>query len=123
MTVQRLDARFAELKRQGRAGFIAYVMAGDPDAEASLAVLNGLPAAGADIIELGFPFSDPMADGPAIQRAALRALEHGMTLEGTLALAKRFRKGDEATPLVLMGYMNPILTMGVERFATEASAA
>src|SRR5579864_9326432 len=123
MTVQRLDARFAELKRQGRAGFIAYVMAGDPDAEASLAVLKGLPAAGADIIELGFPFSDPMADGPAIQRGALRALAKGMTLAGTLALASRFREGDEATPVVLMGYMNPILSMGVERFATEASAA
>ena len=119
----RLDARFAELKRQGRAGFVAYVMAGDPDPETSLRVIQGLPAAGADIIELGFAFSDPMADGPAIQRAALRALAAGMTLAGTLALAHRFRKGDETTPIVLMGYMNPILTLGIDRFATDAAAA
>jgi tryptophan synthase alpha chain len=123
LTVARLDACFAELKRQGRAGFVAYVMAGDPDVETSLRVIQGLPAAGADIIELGFAFSDPMADGPAIQRAALRALAAGMTLQGTLELAHRFRKGDETTPIVLMGYMNPILTMGVDRFATEAAAA
>jgi tryptophan synthase alpha chain len=123
LTVARLDARFAELKRQGRAGFVAYVMAGDPDAETSLKVLKGLPAAGADIIELGFPFSDPMADGPAVQRAALRALAGGMTLAGTLQLAGRFRDGDEATPLVLMGYLNPILTFGLETFATTASQA
>ena len=123
MTVNRLDARFAELKRQGRAGFVAYVMAGDPDAEASFEVLKGLPDAGADLIELGFPFSDPMADGPAVQRAALRALEHGMTLAGTLGLARRFRAGDAATPLVLMGYLNPILTMGLTQFAAEAAAA
>ena len=99
MTVARLDARFAALKREGRAGFVAYVMAGDPGPEASLALLKGLPGAGADVIELGFPFSDPMADGPAIQRAALRALEAGMTLSGTLGLARRFREGDETTPL------------------------
>ena len=123
MTVARLDARFAELKRQGRAGFVAYVMAGDPDAETSLRVVQGLPGAGADIIELGFAFSDPMADGPAVQRAALRALAAGMTLAGTLALAHRFRKGDETTPIVLMGYMNPILTLGIDRFATDAAAA
>jgi tryptophan synthase alpha chain len=123
MTVARLDARFAALKRQGRAGFVAYVMAGDPDADASLALLKGLPAAGADVIELGFPFSDPMADGPAIQRAALRALEAGMTLSGTLGLARRFREGDEATPLVLMGYMNPLLSYGLAAFAKEAVAA
>jgi tryptophan synthase alpha chain len=123
LTVTRLDARFAELKRQGRAGFVAYVMAGDPDAETSLRVIEGLPAAGADIIELGFPFSDPMADGPAIQRAALRALACGMTLQGTLALARRFRKSDGDTPVVLMGYLNPILTLGLERFATDAAAA
>ena len=101
MTVARLDARFAELKREGRAGFVAYVMAGDPDQDAALAILQGLPAAGADVIELGFPFSDPMADGTAIQRAALRALAAGMTLSGTLQLARRFREGDAATPLVL----------------------
>jgi tryptophan synthase alpha chain len=123
MTVARLEARFAELKRQQRAGFVAYVMAGDPDAETSFEVLKGLPEAGADIIELGFPFSDPMADGPAIQRAALRALEKGMTLAGVLGLAKRFRKGDQGTPVVLMGYLNPILTMGLEAFAAEAAAA
>jgi tryptophan synthase alpha chain len=123
MTVARLDARFAALKREGRAGFVAYVMAGDPDAAASAAVLAGLPGAGADIIELGFPFSDPMADGPSIQRAALRALEGGMTLEGTLRLAAGFRAQDAATPIVLMGYLNPILTHGVERFAVDAAAA
>ncbi|HVN01606.1 MAG TPA: tryptophan synthase subunit alpha [Caulobacteraceae bacterium] len=123
MTVARLDARFAALKRQGRAGFVAYVMAGDPDAETSLRVLQGLPTAGADIIELGFPFSDPMADGPAVQRAALRALDRGMTLAGTLDLARRFRAGDAETPLVLMGYMNPILTFGIEAFAKAAAEA
>jgi tryptophan synthase alpha chain len=123
LTVARLDARFAELKRQGRAGFVAYVMAGDPDAETSLRVIQGLPGAGADIIELGFAFSDPMADGPAIQRAALRALASGMTLQGTLDLARRFRQGDDTTPIVLMGYMNPILSFGIERFATEAAGA
>jgi len=123
MTVARLEARFAELKRVGRAAFVAYVMAGDPDAETSLRIVQGLPGAGADIIELGFPFSDPMADGPAIQRSALRALAAGMTLEGTLGLARRFRDGDAATPLVLMGYLNPILSYGLDRFATEAAGA
>jgi len=123
MTVARLDARFGELKREGRAGFVAYIMAGDPDAAASQAVLEGLPAAGADIIELGFPFSDPMADGPAIQRAALRALQGGMTLAGTLGLAAGFRLKDATTPIVLMGYLNPILTHGLERFAVDAAAA
>lgn len=123
MTVQRLDARFAELKREGRAGFVAYVMAGDPDPAASLAVIKGLPGAGADVIELGFPFSDPMADGPAIQRAALRALQAGMTLQGTLALATRFREDDATTPIVLMGYLNPILSYGLEAFATDAAGA
>ena len=123
MTVARLDARFAELKRQERAVFVAYVMAGDPDAETSLRVVQGLPGAGADIIELGFPFSDPMADGPAVQRAALRALAAGMTLQGTLDLARGFREGDGETPIVLMGYMNPILSFGVDRFATEAATS
>jgi tryptophan synthase alpha chain len=123
LTVARLDACFAELKRQGRAGFVAYVMAGDPDADASLAVLKGLPAAGADIIELGFPFSDPMADGPAIQRAALRALEGGMTLAGTLTLAARFRADDATTPVVLMGYLNPVLSYGLAKFAVDAAKA
>jgi tryptophan synthase alpha chain len=123
MSVERLQRCFDVLRREGRAGFVAYVMAGDPDAETALSVLQGLPAAGADIIELGFPFSDPMADGPAIQRAALRALKAGMTLAGTLDLARRFRAGETATPLVLMGYLNPILSYGVERFATDAAAA
>jgi tryptophan synthase alpha chain len=123
LTVARLDDRFAALKREGRAGFVAYVMAGDPDAETSLRVVQGLPGAGADIIELGFPFSDPMADGPAIQRSALRALASGMTLAGTLELARRFREGDKETPLVLMGYLNPILSYGMTPFAADAAAA
>jgi tryptophan synthase alpha chain len=123
MIVARLEARFAELKREGRAGFVAYMMAGDPDAETALRIIQGLPGAGADIIELGFPFSDPMADGPAIQRSALRALERGMTLEGTLGLARRFREGDAATPIVLMGYLNPILSYDLDRFATDAASA
>ena len=96
-------------------------MAGDPDVETSLRLVQGLPGAGADIIELGFAFSDPMADGPGVQRAALRALAAGMTLQGTLDLARRFREGDEATPIVLMGYMNPILSYGLEPFAAEAA--
>jgi tryptophan synthase alpha chain len=123
LTVARLNACFAELRREGRAGFVAYVMAGDPDAETSLRIIQGLPVAGADIIELGFPFSDPMADGPAIQRAGLRALAAGMTLEGTLDLARRFREGDAETPLVLMGYLNPILSLGLERFTADAAIA
>ena len=123
MTVTRLDSRFAVLKAEARAGFVAYVMAGDPDAATTLKVLKGLPSAGADIIELGFPFSDPMADGPAIQRAALRALEGKMTLAGTLDLVRAFRKDDAATPVVLMGYLNPILTYGLEPFAEDAGAA
>jgi tryptophan synthase alpha chain len=119
----RIQARFAELARQRRAGFVAYVMAGDPDPEASLAILRGLPAAGADIIELGIPFSDPMADGPPIQRAALRALAAGMTLRGVLDLARRFRESDPHTPVVLMGYLNPIVSVGFESFAAAAAAA
>jgi tryptophan synthase alpha chain len=123
LTVQRIDARFAALKAEGRAAFVAYVMAGDPDADTALEILKGLPAAGADIIELGFPFSDPMAEGPPIQRAALRALKAGMTLKGTLALVRRFREQDQATPIVLMGYLNPILSRGYARFAVEAAEA
>jgi tryptophan synthase alpha chain len=123
VTVDRLNRRFAELKREGRAGFVAYVMAGDPDAETTLKVLQGLPQAGADVIELGFPFSDPMADGPPIQRAALRALKAGTTLAGTLDLVRRFREGDEATPIVLMGYLNPILSHSIDRFAADAAKA
>jgi tryptophan synthase alpha chain len=123
LSKSRIDARFAALKQQGRAAFIAYVMAGDPDAATALKILQGLPAAGADLIELGFPFSDPMAEGPPIQRAAQRALAAGMTLNGTLALAKGFRAGDAATPLILMGYMNLILHHGIEAFAEDAAAA
>jgi tryptophan synthase alpha chain len=123
LTVQRIDACFAGLKAQGRAAFVAYVMAGDPDAETAFEILKGLPAAGADIIELGFPFSDPMAEGPPIQRAAQRALKGGMTLKGTLALVRRFRAGDTATPIILMGYLNPILSAGFEAFARDAAEA
>jgi tryptophan synthase alpha chain len=123
MTGGRIAARFADLARQGRAGFVAYVMAGDPDAESSLAILRGLPAAGADLIELGIPFSDPMADGPPIQRAALRALAGGMTLGGVLDLAARFREGDTVTPIVLMGYLNPLISVGFSAFAERAAAA
>jgi len=119
----RIEARFAELKRQGRAAFIPYVMAGDPDASAALDILRGLPAAGADLIELGFPFSDPMAEGPPIQRAAQRALTGGMTLSGTLDLARAFRQGDAVTPLILMGYMNLIVRRGIEAFARDSAAA
>ncbi len=123
MTAGRIATRFAALARQGRAGFIAYVMAGDPDPDASLAILRGLPGAGADLIELGIPFSDPMADGPPIQRAALRALAAGMTLGGVFGLVRRFRETDTATPIVLMGYLNPLISLGYEAFAEEAAAA
>jgi tryptophan synthase alpha chain len=120
---KRIDARFAALKAQGRAAFVAYIMAGDPDAETAFSILKGLPAAGADIIELGFPFSDPMAEGPPIQRAALRALKSGMTLSGTLDLVRRFRQDDQQTPIVLMGYLNPLLSRGFQTFADDAGAA
>lgn len=123
MTKARIDARFAALKAEGRAGFVSYVMAGDPDPETALRILEGLPAAGADLIELGFPFSDPMAEGPPIQRAAQRALAKGMTLAGTLDLARTFRKGNQDTPVILMGYMNPLWTWGVEAFARDAADA
>jgi tryptophan synthase alpha chain len=119
----RIDARFAELKREGRAAFVSYVMAGDPDAATALAILKGLPGAGADLIELGFPFSDPMAEGPPIQRSALRALDKGMTLAGTLDLVRGFRAGDQTTPIVLMGYTNPLVTWGFEAFARDAAEA
>lgn len=121
--IARLNARFAALRREGRAGFVAYVMAGDPDAETALEILRGLPAAGADIIEVGFPFSDPMAEGPPVQRAAQRALKAGMTLNGTLDLVRRFRERDQATPIVLMGYLNLLLTHGLDAFAQDAAKA
>jgi tryptophan synthase alpha chain len=123
MTVGRINARFAALKAEGRAAFVAYVMAGDPDRDTALEIVKGLPAAGADLIELGFPFSDPMAEGPPVQRAAVRALAAGMTLSGTLDLARRFREGDSTTPVVMMGYLNPLMTYGFERFARDAAAA
>jgi len=123
MTTQRIDARFSALKAEGRAGFVAYVMAGDPSREEALEILRGLPAAGADIIELGFPFSDPMAEGPPIQRAALRGLKAGLSLKGTLELAKAFRDGDADTPLILMGYLNPLESYGYEAFARDAAAS
>jgi tryptophan synthase alpha chain len=123
LTVARIDQRFAALAREGRAAFVAYIMAGDPDAGVSLEILKGLPAAGADLIELGFPFSDPMAEGPPIQRAAQRALAAGMTLKGTLELARRFREDDEATPIILMGYTNLLLNHGYVAFAHDAARA
>ena len=123
MTTQRIDTRFAALKAQGRAAFVAYVVAGDPDLEASFEILSGLPQAGADLIELGVPFSDPMADGPAIQLGAQRALKAGMTLEGVLDMVRRFRLADQTTPLILMGYLNPLLTHGLDRFAADAAHA
>lgn len=123
MTTARIDARFAALKAEGRAGFVAYVMAGDPSPGATLDILNGLVEAGADVLELGFPFSDPMAEGPTIQRAALRGLKSGLTLKGTLELARRFREGNADTPLILMGYLNPVEQMGYQVFAEAADAA
>ena len=119
----RLERRFAERRAEGRASLVAFVSAGDPDPMTSARILAGLPAAGADVIELGMPFTDPMADGPAIQAASLRALEAGMTLRRTLDLVRGFRANDAATPLVLMGYFNPILAYGPEPFLADAKAA
>jgi tryptophan synthase alpha chain len=119
----RIAERFAALKREGRAAFIPYVMAGDPDLPTAQAILDGLPAAGADLIELGFPFSDPMAEGPPIQRAAQRALAAGTTMDHVLGLVRTFRQADRATPVILMGYMNLVLHRGIEAFARDAAAA
>ncbi|MDT3684455.1 MAG: tryptophan synthase subunit alpha [Pseudorhodoplanes sp.] len=119
----RIDKRFAALKAEGRAGLVTFLMAGDPDHETSLAIIAALPKAGADLIEIGMPFTDPMADGPAIQAAGLRALQSGETLTKTIDLVRRFRKGDSDTPIVLMGYYNPIYIYGVDRFLTDAKAA
>ena len=116
----RIDQRFGELRRQGRAGLVAFITAGDPDHATSLKLLKALPGAGADIIELGMPFSDPMADGPAIQASSQRALHAGQTMVKTLAMVKAFREGDAVTPLVLMGYYNPIYVYGVDRFVKDA---
>ena len=119
----RIADTFARLRAQNKKAFVAYIMAGDPDVDRSLAVMTGLPAAGVDIIELGMPFTDPMADGPTIQLAGQRALEAGMTLQKTLDMVTDFRKSDRTTPIVMMGYYNPIYSRGVERFLADAKAA
>src|SRR6202140_4310456 len=119
----RIDARFAERAKQGRSAFVTFVTAGDPDPKTSLDIVKALPKAGADIIELGMPFTDPMADGPSIQAAGLRALKAGMTLKKTLEMVRGFRKDDDATPLVLMGYYNPIYIYGVDKFLVDAKRA
>ncbi|HWU80879.1 MAG TPA: tryptophan synthase subunit alpha, partial [Caulobacter sp.] len=123
MTKDRIDRRFAALKAEGRAAFVAYVMAGDPDAATALEIVKGLPGAGADLIELGFPFSDPMAEGPTIQRASQRALAQKMTLNGTLDIVRAFREADQDTPIILMGYLNPLVNRGFETFAKQANDA
>ena len=119
----RIDQRFADLKREGRAALVTYTMAGDPDTKTSLEILKALPKAGADVIELGMPFTDPMADGPAIQAGGLRALNAGQTMIKTLGMIRAFRKGDAATPIVLMGYYNPIYIYGVTKFLADAKSA
>ena len=119
----RIDARFAALKREGRAALVTFVTAGDPDPKTSGAILRALPQAGADVVELGMPFTDPMADGPAIQASSLRALKAGQDVTGTLAMVRDFRRQDDATPIVLMGYYNPIYIYGVARFLADAHAA
>ena len=119
----RIDAKFAALRAEGRKAFVAYVMAGDPDFDTALEIVRGLPGAGVDIIELGIPFTDPMADGPTIQLAGQRALEGGQTLKKTLEMARRFREEDDSTPIVMMGYYNPIYSHGVDAFLDDARAA
>jgi tryptophan synthase alpha chain len=121
--MSRLAARFAELKKQGRAAFVPFVTAGDPDMETSLAILEKLPGAGADVIELGMPFTDPMADGPAVQASSLRALKSGATMPRVIELVKKFRKSDHKTPVVLMGYYNPVHAYGTARFIRDVAAA
>jgi tryptophan synthase alpha chain len=116
----RIDQRFAALKREGRAGLVTFITAGDPDYDTSLAILKALPAAGADVVELGMPFSDPMADGPAIQASSQRALKAGQTMKKTLSMVKAFRAEDDTTPIVLMGYYNPIYIYPVDRFIADA---
>ncbi len=119
----RIEARFAKLKEEARPALVTFVMAGDPDHDTALDVVRALPGAGADVIELGMPFSDPMADGPAIQKAGLRALKAGESLKKTLSLVADFRKGDGETPIILMGYFNPIYIYGVDAFVADALAA
>src|ERR1700689_895345 len=123
MSVARIDSRFAKLREEGRAALVTFVMAGDPDYDHSLAILKALPKAGADVIELGMPFTDPMAGGPAVQAAGQRALKAGQNMKKTLAAVREFRSGDDATPVVLMGYYNPIYVYGVARFLADAKAA
>jgi tryptophan synthase alpha chain len=123
MATTRIDRRMAKLKAEGRPALVTYFMGGDPDYETSLSIMKALPKAGSDIIELGMPFSDPMADGPAIQAAGLRALKGGQTLKKTLAMAADFRREDDETPIVMMGYYNPIYIYGVERFLADAKAS
>jgi len=121
--MSRIDAKFAELSAANRKAFVAYVMAGDPDYETSIEIVKGLPKAGVDIIELGLPFTDPMADGSTIQLAGQRALDHGMTLDQTLQIARELRKEDDTTPVVMMGYYNPIYSRGVDTFLAQAKEA
>ena len=123
MSATRIDNRFADLKRQGRAALVTFLTAGDPDPETSLAILKALPDAGADVIEVGMPFTDPMADGPAIQASSQRALKAGQNMKKTLAMIRSFRAADDTTPVVLMGYYNPIYIYGVDRFLVDAKAA
>lgn len=120
MALSRIDDRFKKLKSEDRAGLVTFITAGDPDYETSLDILNSLPAAGADFIELGMPFSDPMADGPVIQASSLRALKAGMTLKGTLEMVRDFRKNETDTPIILMGYYNPVYIYGVDDFLKDA---
>jgi tryptophan synthase alpha chain len=119
----RIDRRMAKLKAEGRPALVTYFMGGDPDYDTSLAIMKALPKAGSDVIELGMPFSDPMADGPAIQAAGLRALKSGQTLAKTLRMSNEFREGDDETPIVMMGYYNPIFIYGVDRFLKDAKEA
>src|SRR4029453_12160434 len=119
----RIDRRFAQLKAEGRAALVTFLTAGDPGPANSLALLRAIPAAGADVVELGMPFTDPMADGPAIQLSSQRALKAGQTLKKHLDMVRAFRQGDDATPVVLMGYYNPIYIYGVDRFLRDAKSA
>jgi tryptophan synthase alpha chain len=123
MSSTRIDNRFADLKRQGRAALVTFLTAGDPDMDTSFAILKALPDAGADVIEIGMPFTDPMADGPAIQASSQRALKGGQDMKKTLAMIRNFRANDHATPIVLMGYYNPIYIYGVDKFLVDAKTA